>query len=146
MAKKGLDEDRLKFFKGMGEAKTSESEKTESDGMKSAISESDKRESELSESDKSESDKRESVISESDSDKPKSDKIGLRLSESDKSESDNRKLTNKRRSHSSKIPIPRSRGPSTIPKIRARKVDDSVLDQAISAASSPQKFQYILPL
>ena len=113
MAKKGLDEDRLKFFKGMGEAKTSESEKTESDEMKSAISESDKRESELS--------------------------------ESDKSESDNRKLTNRRRSHASKIPIPRSRGPSTIPKIRARKVDDSVLDQSISAASKSPKVSIYSP-
>ena len=42
MAKKGLDEDRLKFFKGMGGAETSESDKTESDKIKSAISESDK--------------------------------------------------------------------------------------------------------
>ena len=31
MAKKGLDEDRLKFFKGMGGAETSESDKTESE-------------------------------------------------------------------------------------------------------------------
>ena len=56
MAKKGLDEDRLKFFKGMGGAETSESDKTESDEIKSATSESDKIESGLSESDKSESD------------------------------------------------------------------------------------------
>ena len=58
MAKKGLDEDRLKFFKGMGEAETSESGKTESDEIKLAVSESDdKREPTISASDKPESDK-----------------------------------------------------------------------------------------
>ena len=185
MAKKGLDQDRLTFFKGMGGDKPSESEKTEPDEIKSAISESDKRESvlsesdksdsdkkvsvisesektepdeiksaisesdkresELSESDKSESVKRESAISESDSDKPESDKIALRISESDKSESDNRKSTNKRRSQASKIPLPRSRGPSTIQKIRAKKVDDSVLDQAILAASKSPKVSIYSP-
>ena len=128
MAKKGLDEDRLKFFKGMGEAETSESGKTESDEIKLAVSESDK----------SESDKSESMISASD--KPESDKVESRLSESD-----NGKSTNKRRRQSSKIPLPKSRGPSTIPKIRARKVDDSVLDQAISAASKSPKVSIYSP-
>ena len=108
MAKKGLDEDRLKFFKGMGEAETSESGKTESDEIKLAVSESDKVESRLS-------------------------------------ESDNGKSTNKRRRQSSQIPLPKSRGPSTIPKIRARKVDDSVLDQAISAASKSPKVSIYSP-
>ena len=143
MAKKGLDEDRLKFFKGMGEAETSESGKTESDEIKLAVSESDKEDSERSESDKSESDKsdsnkREPMISASD--KPESDKVESRLSESD-----NGKSTNKRRRQSSKIPLPKSRGPSTIPKIRARKVDDSVLDQAISAASKSPKVSIYSP-
>jgi len=128
MAKKGLDEDRLKFFKGMGEAETSESGKTESDEIKLAVSESDK----------SESDKSEPMISASD--KPESDKVESRLSESD-----NGKSTNKRRRQSSKIPLPKSRGPSTIPKIRARKVDDSVLDQAISAASKSPKVSIYSP-
>jgi hypothetical protein len=143
MAKKGLDEDRLKFFKGMGEAETSESGKTESDEIRLAVSESDnsesdKSESRLSESDKSESDKREPMISASD--KPESDKVESRLSESD-----NGKSTNKRRRQSSQIPLPKSRGPSTIPKIRARKVDDSVLDQAISAASKSPKVSIYSP-
>jgi hypothetical protein len=163
MAKKGLDEDRLKFFKGMGGAETSESDKTESDKIKSAISEydksesdqmksaisesefteSDKPESDKTESDKSESDQTKSAISESEfteSDKPESDKTESRLSESD-----NRKLTNKRRRQTSKIPLPRSRAPSTTPKIRARKVDDSVLDQAISAASKSPKVSIYSP-
>jgi hypothetical protein len=182
MAKKGLDEDRLKFFKGMGGAETSESDKTESDKIKSAISESDKSESDqmksaisesespesdktesrLSESDKTESDKIKSAISESES--PESDKAESRLSESDKiksaisesespesdktesrlSESDNRKSTNKRR-QATKVPLPRSRASSTTPKIRARKVDDSVLDQAISAASKSPKVSIYSP-
>jgi len=124
MAKKGLDEDRLKFFKGMGEAETSESGKTESDEIKLAVSESD--------------DKREPTISASD--KPESDKVESRLSESD-----NGKSTNKRRRQSSQIPLPKSRGPSTIPKIRARKVDDSVLDQAVSAASKSPKVSIYSP-
>jgi hypothetical protein len=153
MAKKGLDEDRLKFFKGMGGAETSESDKTESDKIKSAISESDKSESDqmksaISESKSPESDKTES-------DKTESDKSESALSESDKSESDqmksaisesdNRKSTNKRRRQASKVPLPRSRAPSTIPKIRARKVDDSVLDQAISAASKSPKVSIYSP-
>ena len=138
MAKKGLDEDRLKFFKGMGETETSESGKTESDEIKLAVSESDKEDSGISESDKSDSDKREPIIS--DSDKTESDKVESRLSESD-----NGKSTNKRRRHSSKIPLPKSRGPSTIPKIRARKVDDSVLDQAVSAASKSPKVSIYSP-
>jgi hypothetical protein len=168
MAKKGLDEDRLKFFKGMGGAETSESDKTESDKNKSEISECDKSESdqmksaisesEFPESDKPESDKSESVLSESDkyesdqmksaisesefpeSDKPESDKTESRLSESD-----NRKSTTKRRRQASNVPLPRSRAPSTIPKIRARKVDDSVLDQAISAASKSPKVSIYSP-
>jgi hypothetical protein len=168
MAKKGLDEDRLKFFKGMGGAETSESDKTESDKIKSEISECDKSESdqmksaisesEFPESDKPESDKSESVLSESDkyesdqmksaisesefpeSDKPESDKTESRLSESD-----NRKSTTKRRRQASNVPLPRSRAPSTIPKIRARKVDDSVLDQAISAASKSPKVSIYSP-
>jgi hypothetical protein len=140
MAKKGLDEERLKFFMGMGGAKSSESEKTESDEIKLTIPESDERKSVLSESDKSESDKGEPVISESDSDLSESDKIESRLSESD-----NRKTTNKRRKPASKISFPRSRGPSTIPKIRARKVDDSVLDQAISSASKSPKVSIYSP-
>jgi len=156
MAKKGLDEDRLKFFKGMGGAETSESDKTESDKIKSAISESDKSESDQmksaisesespesdkTETDKTESDKSESVLSESDkSESPESDKTESRLSESD-----NRKSTNKRRRQASKVPLPRSRAPSTIPKIRARKVDDSVLDQAISAASKSPKVSIYSP-
>lgn len=146
MAKKGLDEDRLKFFKGMGGTETSESDKTESDKIKLAISESDK----------SESDQMKSAISESpesdktESDKTESDKSDSALSESDKtesqlSESDNRKLTNKRRRQASKVPLPRSRAPSTTPKIRARKVDDSVLDQAISAASKSPKVSIYSP-
>lgn len=138
MAKKGLDEDRLKFFKGMGEAETSESGKTESDEIKLAVSESDKEDSGRSESDKSDSNKREPMISASD--KPESDKVESRLSESD-----NGKSTNKRRRQSSQIPLPKSRGPSTIPKIRARKVDDSVLDQAISAASKSPKVSIYSP-
>jgi len=158
MAKKGLDEDRLKFFKGMGGAETSESDKKESDKIKSAISESDKSESdqmksaisesESPESDKTESDKTESDKSESDqmksaiseSDSTESDKTESRLSESD-----NKKSTNKRRRQASKVPLPRSRAPSTIPKIRARKVDDSVLDQAISAASKSPKVSIYSP-
>jgi hypothetical protein len=133
MAKKGLDEDRLKFFKGMGGAETSESDKTESDKNKSV----------LSESDKYESDQMKSAISESEfpeSDKPESDKTESRLSESD-----NRKSTTKRRRQASNVPLPRSRAPSTIPKIRARKVDDSVLDQAISAASKSPKVSIYSP-
>jgi hypothetical protein len=143
MAKKGLDEDRLKFFKGMGGAETSESDKTESDKIKSAISESDK----------SESDQMKSAISESES--PESDKTESDKTESDKSESDqmksaisesnNRKSTNKRRRLATKVPLPRSRAPSTTPKIRARKVDDSVLDQAISAASKSPKVSIYSP-
>ena len=113
MAKKGLDEDRLKFFKGMGGSETSESDKTESDKIKPAISESDK----------SESDQIKSEIS----------------------ESDNRKSTNKRKRQTSKFPLPRSRAPSTIPKIRARKVDDSVLDQAIFAALKSPKVSIYSP-
>ncbi len=188
MAKKGLDEDRLKFFKGMGGAETSESDKKESDKIKSAISESDKSESdqmksaisesESPESDKTESDKTESDKSESDqmksaiseSESPESDKTESDKTESDKSdsdqmksaisesdstesdktesrlsESDNKKSTNKRRRQASKVPLPRSRAPSTIPKIRARKVDDSVLDQAISAASKSPKVSIYSP-
>ncbi len=163
MAKKGLDEDRLKFFKGMGGAETSESDKTESDKIKPAISESDKSESdqmkseisesESPESDKTESDKSESVLSEydkSESDQMKSEISESESTESDKtesrlSESDNRKSTNKRRRQASKVPLPRSRAPSTIPKIRARKVDDSVLDQAISAASKSPKVSIYSP-
>jgi hypothetical protein len=140
MAKKGLDEDRLKFFKGMGGAETSESDKTESDEIKSSTSESDKRESGLTESDKSESDHTRSVIPESESDKPESDKR-----ESGLSESDNEKSKNKRRRQTPKIPLPRSRAPSTIPKIRAKKVDDSVLDQAISSASKSPKVSIYSP-
>jgi len=113
MAKKGLDEDRLKFFKGMGEAETSESGKTESDEITLAVSESDKVES---------------------------DKVESRLSESD-----NGKSTNKRRRQSTQIPLPKRRGPSTIQKIRARKVDDSVLDQAVSAASKSPKVSIYSP-
>ena len=113
MAKKGLDEDRLKFFIGMGEAEKSESDKPESDMPMSAIPESDK----------SESDKTESRLS----------------------ESDNRKSTNRRRKQAHKISLPRSRAPSTIPKIRAKKVDDSVLDQAISAASRSPKVSIYSP-
>ena len=168
MAKKGLDEDRLKFFKGMGGAETSASDKTESDKIKSAISESDKSESDQmksaisesespesdkTESDKTESDKSESVLSESD--KSESDQMKSAISESDPtesdktesrlSESDNRKSTNKRRRQASKVPLPRSRAPSTIPKIRAKKVDDSVLDQAISAASKSPKVSIYSP-
>lgn len=168
MAKKGLDEDRLKFFKGMGGAETSESDKTESDKIKSAISESDKSESDQmksaisesespesdkTESDKTESDKSESALSESD--KSESDQMKSAISESDStesdktesrlSESDNRKSTNKRRRQTSKVPLPRSRAPSTTPKIRARKVDDSVLDQAISAASKSPKVSIYSP-
>ena len=153
MAKKGLDEDRLKFFTGMGGAETSESDKTESDKIKPAISESDKSESdqiklaisesESPESDKTESDKTESDKSESslsESDKSESDQMKLAISESD-----NRKSTNKRRRQASNVPLPRSRAPSTIPKIRARKVDDSVLDQAISAASKSPKVSIYSP-
>ena len=125
MAKKRLDEERLKFFKGMGGGETSESEKTESDEIMLAISESDEMES---------------VLSESDSDKPESDKMESRLSESD-----NKKSTNKRRKPASKISLPRSRGSSTIPKIRARKVDDSVLDLAISSASKSPKVSIYSP-
>ena len=128
MAKKGLDEDRLKFFKGMGKAETSESDKTESDKIKSAISES-----ESSESDKSESDNTMSAITES-------DKTESRLSESD-----NRKSMAGRRTQVSKIPLPKSRARSIIPKIRAKKVDDSVLDQAISAASKSPKVSIYSP-
>ena len=168
MAKKGLDEDRLKFFKGMGGAETSESDKTESDKIKSdksgsdqtksAISESEFPESDKPESDKTESDKSESVLSESvlsESDKSESDQMKSAISESESpesdktesrlSESDNRKSTNKRRRQASKVPLPRSRAPSTTPKIRARKVDDSVLDQAISAASKSPKVSIYSP-
>lgn len=113
MAKKGLDEARLKFFIGMGEAEKSESDKPESDKAVPASSESDK----------SESDKTESRLS----------------------ESDNRKSTNKRRRQAPKITLPRSRAPSAIPKIRAKKVDDSVLDQAISAASRSPKVSIYSP-
>jgi len=158
MAKKGLDEDRLKFFKGMGGAETSESDKKESDKIKSAISESDKSESDqmksaISESESPESDKTESDKTESD--KSDSDQMKSAISESDStesdktesrlSESDNKKSTNKRRRQASKVPLPRSRAPSTIPKIRARKVDDSVLDQAISAASKSPKVSIYSP-
>ena len=143
MAKKGLDEDRLKFFKGMGGAETSESDKTESDKITPAISESDKSESDqmksaISESEFPESDKTESRLSEpvlSESDKPESDQI----------KSDNMKSTNKRRKQTIKVPLPRSRAPSTTPKIRARKVDDYVLDQAISAASKSPKVSIYSP-
>jgi len=138
MAKKGLDEDRLKFFKGMGGAETSESDKTESDKIKPAISESDQMKSAISESEFPESDKTESRLSEpvlSESDK----------SESDQMKSDNIKSTNKRRKQTIKVPLPRSRAPSTTPKIRARKVDDSVLDQAISAASKSPKVSIYSP-
>ncbi len=128
MAKKGLDEDRLKFFKGMGETEIPVSGKTESDKTVSAISESDKTESILSESALSESDGLES------------DKIKSRLSESDNQES-----TNRRRKRVSKITLPKSRAHSTIPKIRAKKVDDSVLDQAISAASKSPKVSIYSP-
>jgi len=168
MAKKGLDEDRLKFFKGMGGVETSESDKTESDKIKSdksgsdqtksAISESEFPESDKPESDKTESDKSESVLSESvlsESDKSESDQMKSAISESESpesdktesrlSESDNRKSTNKRRRQASKVPLPRSRAPSTTPKIRARKVDDSVLDQAISAASKSPKVSIYSP-
>jgi hypothetical protein len=41
MTKKGVDEDRLKFFKGMGASDASESVKAESEETGSVISESD---------------------------------------------------------------------------------------------------------
>lgn len=163
MAKKGLDEDRLKFFKGMGIASTSESDKPESDVDKSVISESDKSESEVSELGKSKSDISEpdiirSVTSESDKleselpkqDKSESDVTKSTISELDKteselSESDNKKSTYRRRRQTSKVSLPRSRAHSTMPKIRARKVDDSVLDQAILAASSSPKVSIYSP-
>jgi len=148
MAKKGLDEDRLKFFKGMGEAgiyesdksesDKSESDKSESDDIKSAISDSDKTESGKSKSDKSESDKIKSAI-------PEYDKPESESAESVISESDNKKLASKRKKQTPKIPLPRSRAQSTIPKIRAKKVDDSVLDQAVSAASKSPKVSIYSP-
>jgi hypothetical protein len=143
MAKKGLDEDRLKFFKGMGETETSESDKTGSDETGLAISESGRSESGRSESVKmesaiSESDKIDSVLSESD--KTESDKTESKLSESD-----NRESTNRRRKQATKITLPKSRAHSTTPKIRAKKVDDSVLDQAISAASKSPKVSIYSP-
>jgi hypothetical protein len=148
MAKKGLDEDRLKFFVGMGEAETAESDKTGSDETKPRLSESDKRESVISESDKTESEEIELRVSESD--KSESDKRESVTSESDKtesrvSESDNRRSTNKGRKQAHKIALPKSRAPSTIPKIRAKKVDDSVLDQAILAASKSPKVSIYSP-
>ncbi len=178
MAKKGLDEDRLKFFTGMGESEKPDSDKTDSDEGKSVIpesdrsgsdrSESDRSGSDRSESDRSESDRLESVLTESDkqmsviseSDKPESDKSESRLSESDisdsdkpesdkskprLSESDNQKPTSRRRRQAPKISLPKSRALSAIPKIRAKKVDDSVLDQAISAASRSPKVSIYSP-
>jgi hypothetical protein len=143
MAKKGLDEDRLKFFKGMGGHETTESDKTGSDVIKSEMSESDETKSELSMQDKIESAKSEYDIS--DSDKTKSV-----ISESDKivsvlSESDNQKSIAKRRRTASKITLPRSRAPSAIPSTRAKKVDDTVLEQAISAASKSPKVSIYSP-
>jgi len=158
MAKKGLDEDRLKFFKGMGDAGISESDKTGSelpvsdesdyDTLKSVISES-----EDSESDKTEFDEIKSAISESDkiklelsdSDKSESDTPKSTISESGKPESDNRKQTNRGRKQAPKVVLPKSRAASTIPKIRAKKVDDSVLDQAILAASKSPKVSIYSP-
>jgi hypothetical protein len=113
MAKKGLDEDRLKFFSGMGTTGAPESDKPESE-----LPESEVTNPAISESDKSE----------------------LRLSESD-----NRKSANRRRMQTPKVSLPRSRAHSTIPKIRARKVDDSVLDQAILAASNSPKVSIYSP-
>jgi hypothetical protein len=138
MAKKGLDEDRLKFFKGMGETETAESDKTGSDETGSARSESGRSESVKMESAISESDKIDSVLSESD--KIESDKTESRLSESD-----NRESTNRRRKQVTKITLPKSRAHSATPKIRAKKVDDSVLDQAISAASKSPKVSIYSP-
>ena len=158
MAKKGLDEDRLKFFKGMGDAGVSESDKTgselpesdesDSDTLKSVISESGKLESDKTEFDEiksaiSESDKTESELSESD--KSDSDTLKSVISESGKPESDNRKSANRGRKQAPKIILPKSRAPSTIPKIRAKKVDDSVLDQAILAASKSPKVSIYSP-
>ncbi len=163
MAKKGLDEDRLKFFKGMGDAGVSESDKTgselpesdesDSDTLKSVISESGKLESDKTEFDQikssiSESDKTESELSESDkseSDKSESDTLKSTISESGKPESDNRKSANRGRKQAPKVILPKSRAPSTIPKIRAKKVDDSVLDQAILAASKSPKVSIYSP-
>jgi len=153
MAKKGLDQDRLKFFTGMGSASKSESDKPESDINKSVVSESDKSESRVSEPVKSESDRSEpgvirSATSESDKaefDKSESDKAEFDKSESDLSESDNRKSANRRRRQTPKVSLPKSRAHSTIPKIRARKVDDSVLDQAILAASNSPKVSIYSP-
>ncbi len=158
MAKKGLDEDRLKFFKGMGDAGVSESDKTgselpesdesDSDTLKSVISESGKLEFDKTEFDEikssiSESDKTESELSESD--KSESDTLKSTISESGKPESDNRKSANRGRKQAPKVILPKSRAPSTIPKIRAKKVDDSVLDQAILAASKSPKVSIYSP-
>jgi len=153
MAKKGLDADRLKFFRGMGRAEISESDKTESALSESDKSESDKIESVISESDKPEYERSESDLSESD--KSESNVIESVISESDKSEydkpesgiseSDNWRSGNRRRAQASKISLPRTRARNAIPKIRAKKVDASVLDQAISAASKSPKVSIYSP-
>ena len=168
MAKKGLDEDRLKFFKGMGgdqasksdrsesdktESRTLESDKPDSEKPESDISESSKAESEISYSDKSESDesehtKQETVMSESsksesaksESDNPESDK-----EESVNSESDDRRSMHKRKQRASKTTLPKRRVPNVVQKIRARKVDDSIVDQAILAASKSPKVSIYSP-
>lgn len=173
MAKKGLDEDRLKFFKGMGgsersesdkgESELSESEKTEVKGAEPAISESDKSESGISESGKSESVVSESVLPESEgqmSATSESDKVGSAQSEPSKSasaasesdesesrtsESDIRIPARRGRRQASKIVLPKTRAPSSVPKIRAKKVDDSVLDLALSAALKSPKVSIYSP-
>jgi len=112
----------------ISESDISESERTDSEEGTSAISELDKSESSLSDAVKSESD-----ISES-------DKTESRLSESDIG-----KHANKRRKQAPKISLPKSRAPSAIPKIRAKKVDDSVLDMALSAALNSPKVSIYSP-
>lgn len=112
----------------ISESDMSRSDRTDSEDVKLAISELDKSESSLSDAVKSESD-----ISES-------DKTESRLSESDTG-----KHTNKRRKQAPKITLPKSRAPSAIPKIRAKKVDDSVLDMALSAALNSPKVSIYSP-
>jgi hypothetical protein len=188
MTKKGVDEDRLKFFKGMGASDASESVKAESEETGSVISESDRSESRIAEPDKSESAISESDISDSDnagsdiaeyhradsdrseyrtsdprisesvkpisaiseSDLSESDITRAAIKESDISEpriaeSDKRRPTSRSRKQAPKITLPKSRAPSSIPKVRARKVDDSVLDMALTAALKSPKVSIYSP-
>jgi hypothetical protein len=74
-----------------------------------------------------------------------SGKTEYEKSESDLPESDKWKPANRRRAQALKVSLPKRRARNAIPKIRAKKVDASVLDHAISAASKSPKVSIYSP-